>query len=955
MNNNNKWGALSMKDRAFLIRQAVKNGITDIGSIKEAWEHRFDGEENQTEGDTPWYQKMLNFLGETASMRRDARTGNVGATIVRDLYDSGNKEKADELSSQILAANLAGMALATGAAAVPASAVPTTGMEAVNLLHTVNIPMKQKLAQNAVNVLGSLVGGEFINRTSQAFGYEGFGDAAYSTVMPNKTNRTPVDNVLISALDAFNPGYYVGISGIKSMKGLRNTNAAKSKKSKLTPDEKFKKALANYTEGADYVFYDPVKLRQRLRKEGVSPELLTDDNLKNLIHNRATSLERISSVPKFAIRQPYGPGYQYNLYYANNNPANVGYIEITPGHVGLTPANRINMVRNSSGWNSKTPVKGVSETAYNAVINDLGSVVSGENLQSAHITEKVLSKFNNKKVINNRGFWTRDGKLTVGNPVYELTTPTFDVPTGYEDDFSLEAFDDSGHFINNISRGPIYKNGGKTNTIAKTDLSHATDDSFIEKLAYNIGSNPRVKDAENLYQESHQFDGESDQRTSGILDKERIVRNIPAREFGPYTLDDDYNKVYREGTTFWKAPLQYLSKKQLGKQNEDLARQIIADLENTRPKEDYNIVLDPRYHSYEDAIHYLDHVEGLRKYLGLPYNTNTIKESEYKPTRLQGTNEKTYKFASSEAPGYWDEVVDDMVNYGRKEKQYIDATLNKFTAYRDRDEKGDFVSIYDEWDYNPSVRGGNKKLNKVIDIPTGGKGFVVYDRIYLDDYYNIPKEGRGGVYIDPIVVTSDNSHQFSGNQHNLERTFKSSYPSTTISEKADYQVISAPLKYTYPEKDLSRQLDKRATVQDFSDLMYPIIQQEMAKNNYPMENIDNTMRQIALESNYGRDTRGNGFNYAGIKVQGKDKKKLGTRHSDGFYYRNFDNNAHFADWYLDLLNNRYDALNATSKKDYINRLHDGRYKYSANKKSYRRNFYNMSSLENALKTTKKNN
>lgn len=487
MDKSNKWEALSMRDRAFLIRQAIKNGITDIGSIKDTWEHRFDGEENQTVEEIPWYQKMLNFLGETASMRRDARTGNVGATIVRDLYDSGNKEKADELSAQILAANLAGMTLATGAAAVPASVAPTTGVEAVNLLHTVNIPMKQKLAQNAINILGSLVGGESINRTSQAFGYEGFGDAAYSTVMPNKTNRTPVDNVLISALDAFNPGYYVGISGIKSTKGLKNTNATKSKKSKLTPDEKFKKALANYTEGADYVFYDPVKLRQRLRKEGVSPELLTDDNLKNLIHNRATSLERISSVPKFAIRQPYGPGYQYNLYYANNNPANVGYIEITPGHVGLTPANRINMVRNSSGWNSKTPVKGVSEAAYNAVINDLGSVVSGENLQSAHITEKVLSKFNNKKVINNRGFWTRDGKLTVGNPVYELTTPTFDVPTGYEDDFSLEAFDDSGHFINNISRGPIYKNGGKTNTV-EGSLDYRHKFSGEEDLSQIINS-----------------------------------------------------------------------------------------------------------------------------------------------------------------------------------------------------------------------------------------------------------------------------------------------------------------------------------------------------------------------------------------------------------------------------------------------------------------------------------
>ena len=479
------------------------------------------------------------------------------------------------------------------------------------------------------------------------------------------------------------------------------------------------------------------------------------------------------------------------------------------------------------------------------------------------------------------------------------------------------------------------------------------DRAFLIRQAVKNGITD-VGEVKNIYQESHKFDGESNQHNGNILDKERIVRNVPAREFGPYTLDDDYNKVYREGTTFWKAPIQYLNdKRQLGKQNEDLARQIISDLENIRPKEDYNTFLDPRYHSYEDAIHYLDHVEGLRKYLGLPYDTSKIKESKYKPTRLQGTDEKTYKFASSEVPGYWNMVVDDMVDYGRKEKQYIDETLNEFTAYRDRDQNGDFISIYDEWDYNPRVRGGNKKLNKVIDIPTGGKGFVVYDRIYLDDYYNIPKEGRGGIYIDPIVVTPDENHQFSGNQNNLEGTIKSSYPSTTISDRANYQVIAAPLKYTYPEKNLSRQLDKKSTVQDFSDLMYPIMQQEMAKNNYPMNNLDNTMRQIALESNYGRDTRGNGFNYAGIKVQGKDKKKLGTRHSDGFYYRNFDNNAHFADWYLDLLNNRYDALNATSKKDYVNRLHDGKYKYSADKKAYRKSFARMSSLENALRTTKK--
>lgn len=37
MSTNNKWEALSMKDRAFLIREAVRNGITDINYIKEMY------------------------------------------------------------------------------------------------------------------------------------------------------------------------------------------------------------------------------------------------------------------------------------------------------------------------------------------------------------------------------------------------------------------------------------------------------------------------------------------------------------------------------------------------------------------------------------------------------------------------------------------------------------------------------------------------------------------------------------------------------------------------------------------------------------------------------------------------------------------------------------------------------------------------------------------------------
>lgn len=51
MNKSNKWEALSMKDRAFLIRQAVKNGITDLAEVKNLYQesHQFSGEENLAE------------------------------------------------------------------------------------------------------------------------------------------------------------------------------------------------------------------------------------------------------------------------------------------------------------------------------------------------------------------------------------------------------------------------------------------------------------------------------------------------------------------------------------------------------------------------------------------------------------------------------------------------------------------------------------------------------------------------------------------------------------------------------------------------------------------------------------------------------------------------------------------------------------------------------------------
>lgn len=62
MSNKNNWEALSMQDRAFLIRQAVKNGITDVGEVRNIYQesHKFSGEEQNSV-----FQKLGALLTNT--------------------------------------------------------------------------------------------------------------------------------------------------------------------------------------------------------------------------------------------------------------------------------------------------------------------------------------------------------------------------------------------------------------------------------------------------------------------------------------------------------------------------------------------------------------------------------------------------------------------------------------------------------------------------------------------------------------------------------------------------------------------------------------------------------------------------------------------------------------------------------------------------------------------------
>ena len=143
--------------------------------------------------------------------------------------------------------------------------------------------------------------------------------------------------------------------------------------------------------------------------------------------------------------------------------------------------------------------------------------------------------------------------------------------------------------------------------------------------------------------------------------------------------------------------------------------------------------------------------------------------------------------------------------------------------------------------------------------------------------------------------------------------------------------------------------------EEFASVMTPIFKEALEENGLPTTNLNNLVRQAALESNYGLDPRGErGFNLSGIKHPGDSiaPKYKKSRYKDGFDYIDFDNLKDYANYKVKVLNDRYKALDAKDTNDFIDRLHgnnSGGYNYSADKDSYRRNLNGTLSLNKYLK------
>lgn len=168
--------------------------------------------------------------------------------------------------------------------------------------------------------------------------------------------------------------------------------------------------------------------------------------------------------------------------------------------------------------------------------------------------------------------------------------------------------------------------------------------------------------------------------------------------------------------------------------------------------------------------------------------------------------------------------------------------------------------------------------------------------------------------------------------------------------------VSKLLEGKKPSLDYSHKFGSTGNkFEEFASVMTPIFKEALEENGLPTINLNNLVRQAALESNYGLDPRGErGFNLSGIKHPGDSiaPKYKKSRYKDGFDYIDFDNLKDYANYKVKVLNDRYKALDAKDTNDFIDRLHgnnSGKYNYSADKDSYRRNLNGTLSLNKYLK------
>lgn len=162
------------------------------------------------------------------------------------------------------------------------------------------------------------------------------------------------------------------------------------------------------------------------------------------------------------------------------------------------------------------------------------------------------------------------------------------------------------------------------------------------------------------------------------------------------------------------------------------------------------------------------------EYLKIPhkYRLNRpikLEESKHKPTVGKNLDKKYYKIwgadPNADVQFFTPQLIKEgsTLQFGKNKNTtlFSAANMGESTIGRGVDDRGDYISYYDEWDLNPlsgrysNVSWNNNKLvnklglNKSIagDMSFGlGNPLYFYDRVHLDDYYGVDSSARPGTY-----------------------------------------------------------------------------------------------------------------------------------------------------------------------------------------------------------------
>ena len=292
--------------------------------------------------------------------------------------------------------------------------------------------------------------------------------------------------------------------------------------------------------------------------------------------------------------------------------------------------------------------------------------------------------------------------------------------------------------------------------------------------------------------------------TDGVLDKNKVYNRVKGDLIGhvDYSIMDAIRQYlfnedstvdeYKETIKSAKDKNSNYDQNQLDSLATDAHKKYLKYLRASRDRSKAS----PEYKDYSEkfdasrANFIITHEDAKDLYLGLPQRNNTVIQSKHKPS-VGDTSQTYYTFTPLQHEKAFQKPIVDAYNNMLQNKVFKVVDDGKFLGLsistpeiENADSnvidipkqnravakiplfgsatvstgvdpnKGQYVSVYDVWDYNTAI--ANKHGDNVGKY-IGGTPFELYDRIYLDDYYGVNSQPNKGDYyggfLPEITVT----------------------------------------------------------------------------------------------------------------------------------------------------------------------------------------------------------